>query len=114
MWQQSVGGDWITRCADRETYAYAIGQRTQRIVHTMARDALDQYFGLGDKTGPLDKRGRRFRTLQLDAMGYNGETSDPLYKHWPMFLGRRRDSGVCYGMYYDTLSECTFDFGRIR
>ena len=78
----------------------------------MARDAHDQYFGLGDKTGPLDKHGRRLRTLQLDALGYNGETSDPLYKHWPFFLGRRRDSGVCYGVYYDTLSEATFDFGQ--
>jgi alpha-glucosidase len=72
----------------------------------------DQYFGLGDKTGPLDKHGRRLRTLQLDALGYNGETSDPLYKHWPFFLGRRRDSALCYGVYYDTLSEATFDFGQ--
>ena len=111
-WQQSVGGGWITFCADRPTYAYAAGQRTPRVVHSQARDAHDQYFGLGDKTGPLDKHGRRLRTLQLDALGYNGETSDPLYKHWPMFLGRRRDSGVCYGIYYDTLSECTFDFGQ--
>jgi len=111
-WQQLVGGEWITCCADRPTYAYAAGQRTARIVHSMVRDAQDQYFGLGDKTGPLDKHGRRLRTLQLDALGYNGETSDPLYKHWPMFLGRRRDSGVCYGLYYDTLSECTFDFGQ--
>ena len=111
-WQQRVGNEWIACCADRETYAYAVGQRTQRIVHTMARDAQDQYFGMGDKTGPLDKHGRRLRTLQLDALGYNGETSDPLYKHWPMFLGRRGDSGLCYGIYYDTLSECTFDFGQ--
>ena len=50
--------------------------------------------------------------MQLDALGYNGETSDPLYKHWPFFLGRRRDSGVAYGVYYDTLSEATFDFGQ--
>lgn len=112
VWQQSVGGKWITSCADRPTYAYAAGQRTTRLVHSMARDAHDQYFGMGDKTGPLDKHRRRLRTMQLDALGYNGETSDPLYKHWPMFLGRRRDSGLCYGMYYDTLSECTFDFGQ--
>ena len=110
-WQQSVGDQWTTCCADRATYAYAVGQHTTRIVHSVARDAQDQYFGMGDKTGPLDKQGRRLRTLQLDALGYNGETSDPLYKHWPMFLGRRRDSGVAYGIYYDTLSECTFDFG---
>lgn len=111
-WQQPVDGRWVTCCIDRPTYSYAVGQRTARIVHSMVRDAHDQYFGFGDKTGPLDKHGRRLRTLQLDALGYNGETSDPLYKHWPMFLGRRRDSGLCYGMYYDTLSPTTFDCGQ--
>ncbi|HET9046188.1 MAG TPA: TIM-barrel domain-containing protein, partial [Casimicrobiaceae bacterium] len=111
-WQQPVNGTWRTCCVDRPTYAYAAALRSTRIVHSMTRDADDQYFGLGDKTGPLDKHGRRMRTLQLDALGYNGETSDPLYKHWPFFLGRRRDSGLCYGVYYDTLSETTFDFGQ--
>ncbi len=111
-WQQQVGERWIDCCTDRPTYAYAVGQRTARIVHSAVRDHHDQYFGLGDKTGPLDKHGRRLRTLQLDALGYNGESSDPLYKHWPFFLGRRRDSGIAYGMYYDTLSEATFDFGQ--
>jgi len=111
-WQQPHAGRWTTCCADRPTYAYAAGQRSARVVHTATRDESDQYFGLGDKTGPLDKHGRRLRTLQLDALGYNGETSDPLYKHWPFFIGRRRDSGLCYGVYYDTLSEATFDFGQ--
>jgi alpha-glucosidase len=111
-WQQRVGERWLTCCADRPTYAYAASERGTRVVHTMARDAHDQYFGLGDKTGRLDKHGRRMRSLQLDALGYNGESSDPLYKHWPFFLGRRRDSGLCYGVYYDTLSDTTFDFGQ--
>jgi alpha-glucosidase len=111
-WQQPGEGDWITACADRPTYAYSVSERGTRVVHSAARDAHDQYFGLGDKTGPLDKHGRRLRTLQLDALGYNGESSDPLYKHWPFFLGRRRDTALCYGVYYDTLSEATFDFGQ--
>ena len=70
------------------------------------------HFGLGDKTGPLDKHGRRLRTRQLDALGYNGETSDPLYQHWLFFLGRRSDSGATCGLYYDTLAECSFEFGQ--
>ena len=48
----------------------------------------------------------------LRDRGYNGETSDPLYKHWPFFLGRRANTGNTYGVYYDTLAECTFDFGQ--
>ena len=50
------------------------------------------------------------RTLALDALGYDPQRGDPLYKHWPFVL-TRACSGHWYGMYYDTLSVCTFDFG---
>jgi alpha-glucosidase len=111
-WEQFDGTAWLACCADRASFAYAAGAKSGTIAHWHARDAHDQYFGLGDKTGPLNKVGQRFRTRQLDALGYNGETSDPLYKHWPFFIGRRADTGSTYGVYYDTLAECSFDFGQ--
>ncbi len=111
-WRMRAGNRWIDASVDRPTYAYAAETRGTRIAHSAARDEHDSYFGLGDKTGPLDKTGRRLRTLQLDALGYDAASSDPLYKHWPFFLGRRGDSGAWYGAYYDTLSESTFDFGQ--
>lgn len=111
-WEQYDGTQWLQCCNDRPSYGYATEKRSGQINHWQARDQHDQYFGLGDKTGPLNKAGRRLRTRQLDALGYNGETSDPLYKHWPFFLGRRADTGSTYGIYYDTLAECTFDFGQ--
>ncbi len=64
-------------CADRPTFGYGSATRTGTTGHWQARDEHDQYFGLGDKTGPLDKHGRRLRTRQLDALGYNGESSRP-------------------------------------
>jgi alpha-glucosidase len=111
-WEQWNGSDWQYCCADRPTFGYGSAARSGLTGHWQQRDEQDQYYGLGDKTGPLNKAGRRFRTRQLDALGYNGETSDPLYKHWPFFIGRRADSGGCYGVFYDTLAECTFDFGQ--
>jgi alpha-glucosidase len=111
-WQMRVGDRFVDAAIDRPTYAYAVSTSGTRIVHSATRDAHDRYYGLGDKTGPLDQTGRRLRTLQLDALGYDAKTSDPLYKHWPFFLGRRADANAWYGVYYDTLSEATFDFGQ--
>ena len=111
-WEQWDGSTWQRCCTDRPTFGYGSAQRSGLTGHWQRRDEHDQYFGLGDKTGPLNKAGRRFRTRALDALGYNGESSDPLYKHWPFFIGRRADTGSCYGVYYDTLAECTFDFGQ--
>jgi len=97
--------------ADRPTYSYQWGERSGVIRHSMARGPNDRFYGLGDKTGPLDKHGRRFRTLALDALGYDAETSDPLYKHWPYLVARDGASGIAYGLFYDTFAPTTFDLG---
>jgi alpha-glucosidase len=96
--------------ADRASSAYFRSERTGAVRHYLARERGERYYGLGDKTGPLDLHGRRLRTLALDSLGYDPEHGDPLYKHWPFVLTRTA-SGGWYGIYYDTLAACTFDFG---
>ena len=110
------GLEWSTPSAqpfaiDRRTSAYQWNPRSGALRHYMARQASDRYFGLGVKTGPLDKHGRRVRTLAIDALGYNAETSDPLYKHWPYLIVRDATSAVSYGIFYDTFCSTTFDLG---
>src|SRR5215471_12344443 len=97
--------------ADRPTDAYKWSPGSETLRHYMARQPGDRYFGMGDKTGPLDKHGRRLRTLALDALGYDAETGDPLYKHWPYMIVRDAASEIAYGLFYDTLSSATFDLG---
>jgi len=97
--------------ADRSTHAYQWSERNGVLRHYVERATSDQYYGLGDKTGPLDKHGRRVRTLAVDALGYNGETSDPLYKHWPFLIARESASATSSGIFYDTLAPTTFDLG---
>ena len=112
---QPFGLRWMaggkTFAADRPTYSYQWSERTGLVRHYMARATTDRYYGLGDKTGPLDKHGRRLRTLALDALGHDAETSDPLYKHWPFLIGRDERAGTAYGLFYDTLAPATFELG---
>ncbi len=95
---------------DRHTSAYLREQRTGLVRHSVVRHAGEHYFGLGDKTGPLNLHGRRLRCLGQDSIGYDPQFGDPLYKHWPFVLTRTLD-GEWMGVYYDTLSACTFDLG---
>jgi alpha-glucosidase len=46
----------------------------------------DRFFGLGEKSGPLNRRSRRFKMFNRDALGYSARYSDPLYKSVPFFL----------------------------
>jgi alpha-glucosidase len=95
---------------DRSTSAYLQEHRTGLVRHCVVRNPQDHYFGLGDKTGPLNLHGRRLRCLGQDALGYDPQNGDPLYKHWPFLMSRTVD-GLWVGVYYDTLATCTFDLG---
>ncbi len=96
--------------SDRKTGAYLRSARTGALRHYLARDRGERMYGLGDKTGALDLHGRRLRTVALDALGFDPQRGDPLYKHWPFVL-TRAPSGSWYGIYYDTLAACSFDLG---
>ncbi|MDQ2693902.1 MAG: hypothetical protein M3Z21_00735 [Pseudomonadota bacterium] len=110
-WRMRAQGDWCNIALDRPTGAYALTNRGAWFRHYRARGAADQVFGLGDKAGPLDRMGRRLRLLQMDALGYDAETSDPLYKHWPVLVRRDGESGLAWGEIYDHLAPLTFDLG---
>ena len=95
---------------DRPTQAYMISRKTGQIAHVMARDAAESHHGLGDKAGPYDRTGRRFRLDAVDPCGFDAETSDPLYKIIPFYIVDRQ-GGPSYGLFYDNLATGEVDFG---
>src|SRR3954468_9000883 len=95
-WEDAAG---VTFDDDRRTHAYEWSERKRLVRHYVTRATSDQYFGLGDKTGPLDKHGRRFRSVALDALASDARTSDPLYKHWPFLIQRDPGSGIAFGQF---------------
>ena len=69
----------------------------------------EHYFGLGDKTGKLDRRDSAFTLWNTDAFGFQ-EGTDPIYKAIPFFLGFR--AGKSYGLLFDNTWRSSFDFGK--
>jgi alpha-glucosidase len=112
-WSIRVGEVWRPIAADRPTQAYDFGWWDGRPRHYLTTQPGDAYYGLGERSGPMDRAGRRFRLTNLDAMGYDAETSDPLYKHIPFYMTRTPE-GSAFGLFYDTLADCEFDFGLER
>ena len=78
-----------------------------RIYKSMALD--EHYFGLGDKTGPLDRRDQSFSLWNTDAYRFQ-ETTDPLYKSIPFFMTYR--AGRAMGVLLDNTWRTNFDFGK--
>jgi len=69
----------------------------------------EHYFGLGDKTGPLDRRDQAFDLWNTDAYRFQ-ESTDPIYKSIPFFLTYK--AGVTLGVLLDNTWRSSFDFGR--
>lgn len=103
--------DWREVARDRPQNAYMIGRKDHRKQHYLKRAPDEFYYGLGEKAGPLERSGRRYEMRNLDAMGYDAQSTDPLYKHIPFTLTDRREFGA-YGLFYDTLASCWFDLGN--
>ena len=78
--------------------------------HFLSREEDEEIFGLGDKTGDVNKNKRSFKLGTSDAMGFDARSSDPLYKHVPFYICK--NSQGSYGLYYDTYSDGEFNFGR--
>src|SRR5438034_902768 len=78
-----------------------------RRVHAWKKMPADEnYFGLGDKAGPMNRRNRAFTDWNTDEFGWQ-ESSDPLYKTIPFFIGLR--NGLAYGLFFDNTYRIYFD-----
>jgi len=70
----------------------------------------EHIFGLGDKTGPLDRRGQAFTLWNTDAYRFQ-ESTDPIYKSIPFFVSAGGPGGG-YGIFLDNTWRSWFDFGK--
>lgn len=113
-WAMKRGDDWVPIARDRFTQAYDFGWWDGRVRHYLARPESEKFFGLGEVSGAMDRNGRRIRLSNTDALGYSARTSDPLYKHIPFYITYNTETQAAFGLFYDTLSDCAFDFGCER
>jgi len=94
-------------CEDAPEHGMAWNGSEVRVWKTMPAD--ESYFGLGDKSGGFNRRNQAFTMWNTDAFGW-GESTDPLYKSIPFFLGLRH--GAAYGIFLDNTYRSSFDFGK--
>ncbi|WP_241535947.1 TIM-barrel domain-containing protein [Indiicoccus explosivorum] len=70
-------------------------------------DDADRFYGFGEKTGFLDKRGDRLVMWNSDVFAPHNPETDPLYQSIPFFLTLR--NGNAHGLFLDSTAKTVFD-----
>ena len=87
-----------------------LGMQTQGEQKTVYKKLQtgERFVGLGEKTGPLDRRGKGYQNWNTDHFAYHIE-ADPLYASIPFYIGIHGESS--YGIFLDNSYKSHFNFG---
>ena len=70
----------------------------------------ERFYGMGDKTGFLNKRGFYYENWNSDIPQVHHENMPALYKSIPFYIGK--GAGYVYGMFFDNTFHSYMDFGK--
>ena len=83
----------------------------RRVNHYSCMEEDDCFYGFGEKTGVLNKNKAFLRERATDAMGYDAEKMDTLYKHIPFYIRLSRSTKKAVGVFYHKFYESCFYMG---
>ncbi len=108
---------------DEKSFGVSFDYDEVRCFKTLFPD--EQFYGLGEKTGGLNKRGSQYTMWNSDKPGYS-PTEDPLYQSVPFFIGIREFASnpnektarldsiktrQAYGIFLDNTFKSYFNMG---
>jgi alpha-glucosidase len=96
------------RPVNQDAEAGGLGWRVSEVMVSKVMPRAEHYYGFGEKTGPLDKRGTAMEMWNWDKP-YKVD-SDPLYQSHPFFIGL--EQGRAYGIFFDNSYHSYFDMGK--
>lgn len=88
----------------------ALFEKEHKVKTTKVLDPKDAIYGLGDKTGFLNKRGYEYENWNSDIPQAHTEDFHALYKSIP-FMMCKKEHGV-YGLFFDNTFHSYFNLGK--
>jgi alpha-glucosidase len=92
--------------------AFEIDQLGRLSHYSCIDEEKDHFFGFGEKTGYLNKKGKRLRMSPKDAIGHDPEFGEPLYKHIPFYIRINEQNLYALGLFYNNSYDSVFDMGN--
>jgi alpha-glucosidase len=104
------------RAGDGLTMATTSGDSGDAVPAIICQKTLppgEHCYGLGERTGMLDKRGCRYSNWTTDTWNHDPST-DMMYHAIPFMLALRPATGLTYGLYFNNTFRTVFDLGHTQ
>ena len=89
---------------------FAISPTSMRLTRPLASE--ERIYGLGERTGSMDKRGQAFPVWNIDPHKGHDEHTVNMYTSIPFYLGLTVDDGRVYGVLIDHTGRVEMDIGK--
>lgn len=91
-----------------EDDTFGISWNGEQVTNYKKLQPGERFIGLGEKTGPLDRRGQGYQNWNTDNFAYHSG-ADPLYCSTPFYIGIH--NGLVYGIFLDNSFKSFINFG---
>lgn len=105
-----VVADIETQLAAKEGHTVAGPSQSRAIEVVKMMEGDEAFYGLGDKTGFLNKRGYEYEMWNSDLPDPQVDSFKALYKSVPFFLTRKEKH--VFGIFFDNTYRTYFDMGK--
>ncbi len=103
--------DSLRAFMEQEGHTFDIGDgRDYKIQQVRELEDGDCIYGLGDKTGVLNKRYYEYEMWNTDNPDPHEDHFKALYKSIPFFITLKKNA--CYGIFFDNHNKTYFDMGK--
>src|SRR5437660_4916187 len=89
---------------------FAFSDTEIRLTRLLANE--ERVYGLGERTGDMNKRGQTFPIWNVDPPLRHNASTLTMYASIPFYIGLQRDTGRAYGVLIDHTGLITMDIGH--
>lgn len=108
----ATGGEVSAIRTEIEPYLQGFAYSDSTLRLTLPLTSAERIFGMGERTGSMDKRGQAFPIWNIDPPKRHNDATPTMYASIPFFLNFKQDDGRTYGVLVDATEQIDMDMGN--
>ncbi|HZU68981.1 MAG TPA: TIM-barrel domain-containing protein [Ktedonobacteraceae bacterium] len=109
-WPQFLDEEQARAIIEPYLHGFSFSSTAIRLARSLASE--ERIYGLGERTGDMNKRGLAFPVWNVDPPQFHGPQTVTMYTSIPFYLGLHLDEGRAYGILIDHTGLVDMDLGK--